>query len=114
LLRDAEKQFNAAMATFEKAHDATATVSAAPRLFSAGLQSEDFEDFKVCCRMCHSFWQDRYIDMLNYVQLIDEWLSMTKMVQENMFCKNSCEIGQFFLAEVLSPSVTTSHSSTNH
>lgn len=102
------------MATFEKAHDATATVSAAPRLFSAGLQSEDFEDFKVCCRMCHSFWQDRYIDMLNYVQLIDEWLSMTKMVQENMFCKNSCEIGQFFLAEVLSPSVTTSHSSTNH
>ena len=46
LLRDAETQFNAAMATFENSHE-----SSAPRLFSAGLQSEDFADFKVCCRI---------------------------------------------------------------
>ena len=51
LLRDADTQFNAAMATFENSHDAAATVSSAPRLFSAGLQSEDFADFKVCCRI---------------------------------------------------------------
>ena len=51
--------------------------------------------------MCYSSLQDRYIDIidvLNCFQLVDAWLrmtKMTKMVQENMFCKNSCEIGPF-------------------